>query len=940
MGNQPVLATSSTFTTTDDPDYYDDQQHRQPTTFLATTVDDEDNTTAQQVPVQTDDSTKEIDPELSYSSPPSSSSPSCQQNGQEQQDTASSGAIPATAANKFPSSVRTEDNTDNTDDDNDDEDEDTENKVVSSSSTPPGQQDTKGAEPEDCPQPTHDTDSMETAVLPNNNHSEDKHNGDENKNKSALQQAKDKITQLVLLSHQQWNCDGIDVSMLPQLYKETYGRTLKAKTLGFTKLKPLIETIPNLQLFLKNRNGKPPALFIKYTATTTTKASCSNNDGDTNEIPNPKQVKNNNKKQTMIHTFNKDVQEKKSGNSMNWLEPAVEHWVNRALKRCEKVNQGRRTSAGESLPLEYFEHNLVGEVKNSKKLRPNGHPDEKTYTRHVIKALRKDPRLRWEKDAKKGFLYWSSSETRPEEEAALLVVQKQPVQVQSSADESTRTAIQIQSNIKNTATTGLHECDGNDLSELEEETDEHTSMPEAFLSFYQHATSKQHSGDQQAETMGANAEVENTPSSDSRINVSAFVSKEKGTATAIQQRAFLGDASTVSSFEESALLGCLSSEEQQGGHVFLNTHEPFCLATVGVQGAGKSHTLACILESCLLSADDVIRLQKPMTALVLHYDLNTSSVCEAAGLLSPSSVIPNCPSVPQSRAVILVSPTFYKQRKAFYGSYCTVRPLLFKWSSLTADHIKRIMRIGPSDNQLYVASFMTLLRRYQRQGIVPKFTDFIRQVKDVCDIKGQQGPLEQRIALLEFVVAESEANADIREESMDLAETLSSDLDLIITDLTDPLLSKEEVNGLFQVITEQFRTSPTKGGKVLALDEAHKFMEGVESDGLSEAIVDAARLMRHDGMRLIVSTQSPKALAPELLELVSVAVLHQFHSRDWWAYLRQKLPIPDSSFECILSLLPGDAVVFASRSALSEHVVKLGVRPRLTADFGSSRRNK
>ena len=35
------------------------------------------------------------------------------------------------------------------------------------------------------------------------------------------------------------------------------------------------------------------------------------------------------------------------------------------------------------------------------------------------------------------------------------------------------------------------------------------------------------------------------------------------------------------------------------------------------------------------------------------------------------------------------------------------------------------------------------------------------------------------------------------------------------------------------------------------LDEAHKYMMGEKSDGLSEAIVNAARLMRHDGLRLV-----------------------------------------------------------------------------------------
>ena len=118
----------------------------------------------------------------------------------------------------------------------------------------------------------------------------------------------------------------------------------------------------------------------------------------------------------------------------------------------------------------------------------------------------------------------------------------------------------------------------------------------------------------------------------------------------------------------------------------------------------------------------------------------------------------------------MVSPTFYKQRKAFYGEYCNVRPLLFKWSSLTAHHIKRIIRIGASDNQLYVTSFMSLLRRYQRQDVVPKFAQFIEEVNEVCKIKGQQGPRDQLVTLLESVVAESEINQDIEAESMDLAQ--------------------------------------------------------------------------------------------------------------------------------------------------------------------------
>jgi hypothetical protein len=70
---------------------------------------------------------------------------------------------------------------------------------------------------------------------------------------------------------------------------------------------------------------------------------------------------------------------------------------------------------------------------------------------------------------------------------------------------------------------------------------------------------------------------------------------------------------------------------------------------------------------------------------------------------------------------------------------------------------------------------------------------------------------------------------------------------LVVVDLTDPLLSSDEANGIFQVLSEQFRAITTSTGKILLLDEAHKYMNGEAADGLSDAIVDIARLMRHDG---------------------------------------------------------------------------------------------
>jgi hypothetical protein len=128
--------------------------------------------------------------------------------------------------------------------------------------------------------------------------------------------------------------------------------------------------------------------------------------------------------------------------------------------------------------------------------------------------------------------------------------------------------------------------------------------------------------------------------------------------------------------------------------------------------------------------------------------------------------------------------------------------------------------------------------------------------------------------------------------------------------------------------------------------------------------------MRHDGMRLAVSTQSPRSLAPELLELVTLAVLHRFHSRDWFSYLKKKIPLSDEHWGQLMALQPGQALAFASQhrvhrptvvsgaesfgdrgasgdsyshgygcEPIASHILPLTIRPRITADRGATRRN-
>ena len=453
-------------------------------------------------------------------------------------------------------------------------------------------------------------------------------------------------------------------------------------------------------------------------------------------------------------------------------------------------------------------------------------------------------------------------------------------------------------------------------------------------------------------------------------SLSAYFSGASSTNGAVERAICVASTEESLRFRGATLLGHVEALGCGGETAaYLNTHEPWFFVAVGVQGAGKSHTLACLLEGCLIpfKQERIVKLGAPMTALVLHYDMSSASMCEATGLMSPAPKLQQvfnalgngpAPCVPPERAVILVSPSYLRQRRAFYasnGSCCPVQPLLLRWHTLSANHIKRLMRVKDGDQQLHVVALVNLLRHYQRLGALPNFQAFVREVRQVCNFPGQEGLLAHRLMLLESLVAESAPNSSLIHESSDLEKSCEPG-HLVIVDMTDPLLSSEDANAVFQVLVEQYRALPCRSGKVLALDEAHKYMKGDISDGLSAALVKAAQRMRHDGMRLLVSAQSPLALAPELLALVSGAFLHRFHSADWFAYLSKKLPISPVAWRALVELPPGHALLFAARHTLPwtwalegdadwdrkddggrVPLFKLAVRQRITVDWGASR---
>lgn len=95
---------------------------------------------------------------------------------------------------------------------------------------------------------------------------------------------------------------------------------------------------------------------------------------------------------------------------------------------------------------------------------------------------------------------------------------------------------------------------------------------------------------------------------------------------------------------------------------------------------------------------------------------------------------------------------------------------------------------------------------------------------------------------------------------------------------------------LFNICLSLFLEQDSQAvGRVVALDEAHKYMtESSDCQALTESLLATIRLQRHLGARVFISTQEP-TISPKLLDLCSVTIVHRFTSPDWLKALQRHL---------------------------------------------------
>ncbi|PVH72139.1 hypothetical protein DL98DRAFT_611852 [Cadophora sp. DSE1049] len=407
--------------------------------------------------------------------------------------------------------------------------------------------------------------------------------------------------------------------------------------------------------------------------------------------------------------------------------------------------------------------------------------------------------------------------------------------------------------------------------------------------------------------------------------------------------------------------------------IYFNISAPSSAFICGSQGSGKSHTLSCLLENCLLKSS-VSKLDNPLSGLVFHYDSFISDIqgtpCEAAHLSSN----------PNIKVRILCSPSNAQTIKRTYsGLNVEIEPLMINQHDLNTKRMLDLMAVNTEDGRmpLYLHEITRILRemRVLQQDSNGSFNyaEFKQKVEDSPMTPAQQAPLTQRLDTLESFMPKSQTGA-IKNKTKKLGRAGGNDWSvkagmLTIVDLSCPCVTSEGACALFNMCLSLFLEQKTKIGRVVALDEAHKYMNaGSEASTLTNTLLSSIRLQRHLGTRVFISTQEP-SISPKLLDLCSITIVHRFTSPDWLRCLRSHLAALDNDeglttnpklklnnvFNQIVKLKVGQALLFApsaivnvkkteGESGIETHEIqRLGIghlrvkiRDRVTADGGRS----
>ncbi|MCY1283862.1 hypothetical protein D9M70_327500 [compost metagenome] len=374
--------------------------------------------------------------------------------------------------------------------------------------------------------------------------------------------------------------------------------------------------------------------------------------------------------------------------------------------------------------------------------------------------------------------------------------------------------------------------------------------------------------------------------------------------------------------------------EVSGRKVALDLNQTHTISLFGVQGGGKSYTLGCVAEMASLAIPGINCLPEPLSTVIFHYSPTMDYKPEFTSMVGANSVEDQVRALkevygaePKALAdvLLLVPADKIEERQAEYPDI-EVQPLQFSASELKASHWKFLM--GAVGNQA------TYIRQIMR---------IMKAMRDDITLEGLRAGIDAS-SVPDHLKELARMRLDLAAEYINDATSLTDVVKpgrLIIVDLRDEFIEKDEALGLFVVLLQLFADARIDGrsfNKLVVFDEAHKY---IESPDLVAGLIEVVREMRHKGVSILVASQDPPSVPVSLIELSSQIIMHKFNSPAWLKHIQKaNAALGNLTPERMAQLKAGEAYVWSSKAtddSFSRGAVKLRCRPRITQHGGATR---
>lgn len=374
--------------------------------------------------------------------------------------------------------------------------------------------------------------------------------------------------------------------------------------------------------------------------------------------------------------------------------------------------------------------------------------------------------------------------------------------------------------------------------------------------------------------------------------------------------------------------------EISGKKVALDLNQTHTISLFGVQGSGKSYTLGSIVEMACLPIPNVNVLPSPLATVIFHYSPTQDYKPEFTSMVHPNTELSQVTQLRERYGatplalqdmVLLTPASKVRERQSEYPEI-EVLPITFAASELKAVHWKFLM--GAVGSQSAYIRQINLIMKKLRDKLT---LEALRQ-------EVENAPMSEH--LKELAQMRLQFAAEYIDDSRRLTEVIRPGR-LIIVDIRDEFIEKDEALGLFVVLLQIFSEATYQGktfNKLVVFDEAHKYIENLD---LVSGLVEVVREMRHKGTSIMVASQDPPSVPGALIELSTQIILHRCNSPAWLKHI-QKANSSLSSLtpERMSRLGAGEAYVWsakASDDSFTREAIKVKCRPRVTQHGGDTR---